>query len=270
LMVVAMIAAAVGLGVVGIRWLAGRAAHGLKAGIFAAFVGILAIAWLTWWIGTMLEHSVFASESSELVGAAVTLAVGAGLLVLAGRWFFRPATEELLGEFEDQGWFTAAGYKKSQGRLVRRGTIVGIGALIACGLWTLTIGHHTLETGPKDWALLVPFSGGSQQFIVLADVRFTLPLLLAAAALWLTYRIVNFPAFADFLIATEAELNKVSWTTRKRLVQDTIVVLTTVVLLTVFLLLVDSLWGWLLSREYIGVLPPAQSQQQQEQKEQPW
>ena len=32
----------------------------------------------------------------------------------------------------------------------------------------------------------------------------------------------------DFLIATEAEMNKVSWTTRKRLVKDTIVVLVTV------------------------------------------
>ena len=51
--------------------------------------------------------------------------------------------------------------------------------------------------------------------------------------LWRAWRgMVNFPAFADFLIATEAEMNKVSWTTRKRLVQDTIVVLTTVVLMT--------------------------------------
>ncbi len=34
-------------------------------------------------------------------------------------------------------------------------------------------------------------------------------------ALWLAWRVVNVPSFADFLIATEAELNKVSWTTRR-------------------------------------------------------
>lgn len=272
LMIVVMIAAAIGLGVTGIRWLAGHSAHGLKAGVFTAAVGILGIAWLTWWVGTLLEEPLSAasvSESSRLVGTALTLAVGVGLFVLAGYWFFRPSTEEYLASFEDQGWFTAQSYKKSQGRLVRRGTIVGILAIAGTGIWTL-LSHHTLETGPKDWAFVIPFAGG-RQFTALADVRFTVPLLLAAASLWLAYRFVNLPVFADFLIATEAELNKVSWTTRKRLVQDTIVVLTCVILLTLFLFFVDVLWGWILSSRYIGVLQVDQgAQQQQEQKEQPW
>src|SRR2546430_6963945 len=42
-----------------------------------------------------------------------------------------------------------------------------------------------------------------------SHVSITLPLLLAAASLWLAYRVVNYPTFADFLIATEAEMNKV-------------------------------------------------------------
>ena len=74
-------------------------------------------------------------------------------------------------------------------------------------------------------------------------------LLLAAMGIWFAWRAVNFPTFADFLIATEAELNKVSWTSRKRLVQDTIVVLVTLFLFTIFLLVVDATWGWVLSRE---------------------
>jgi preprotein translocase SecE subunit len=86
-----------------------------------------------------------------------------------------------------------------------------------------------------------------------------LPLLLAACTLWLAYRIVHYPAFADFLIATEAELNKVSWTTRKRLVQDTIVVLTTMLFLTLFLFVVDLVWFKLLSAPWIGVLQAGQS-----------
>ena len=73
-------------------------------------------------------------------------------------------------------------------------------------------------------------------------VQFTVPLLILAGSIWLAWRVVNLPVFADFLIATEAELNKVSWTTRKRLVQDTIVVLVTVVLMAVFLFAMDLVW----------------------------
>jgi preprotein translocase SecE subunit len=93
-----------------------------------------------------------------------------------------------------------------------------------------------------------------QSFMLLPHLRFTVPLLLAALALWFAFRAVHFAPFADFLIATEAELNKVSWTTRKRLVQDTIVVLVTVFLLALFLFLIDILWGWILSSDYIRVL----------------
>lgn len=91
-------------------------------------------------------------------------------------------------------------------------------------------------------------------FTLLPSVKFTVPLLFAAIALWFAWRVVNLPVFADFLIATEAELNKVSWTTRARLYQDTVVVLSAVILLTLFLLLVDVTWSKLLSWEPIGVL----------------
>jgi len=90
---------------------------------------------------------------------------------------------------------------------------------------------------------------------ILPDLQFTIPLVLIAATLWFAWRVVNYPQFADFLIATEAEINKVSWTTRRALVRDTIVVLTSLILLTVFLFVVDIFWGWLLSHPWIGVLP---------------
>jgi preprotein translocase SecE subunit len=89
---------------------------------------------------------------------------------------------------------------------------------------------------------------------LLPHMKYTVPLLLALLTLWVGWRGVNVPMFADFLIATEAELNKVSWTTRKRLYQDTIVVLTTVVLMAVFLLAADFVWSWTLTR--LGVLQP--------------
>jgi preprotein translocase SecE subunit len=82
---------------------------------------------------------------------------------------------------------------------------------------------------------------------LLPGVKYTLPLLLIALALWGAWRIVNLPTFADFLIATEAELNKVSWITRKKLIQDTIVVLVTVVLMAIFLFFMDQIWRVLLT-----------------------
>ena len=91
-----------------------------------------------------------------------------------------------------------------------------------------------------------------QTFTVVPGVRFVMPLILGAVALWFGWRLVNQPAFADFLIATEAELNKVSWTPRRRLVQDTIVVLVTTLLITFFLLFADLIWSQLLTR--VGVL----------------
>ena len=82
--------------------------------------------------------------------------------------------------------------------------------------------------------------------------RFGLPAAFAAVLGWVVFRIVHFPPFAEFLIATEAEMNKVSWTSKDDLIRATTVVLTTVVLMAVFLFLVDTLWTFIL--RLIGVL----------------
>jgi preprotein translocase SecE subunit len=103
---------------------------------------------------------------------------------------------------------------------------------------------------------------------LLYKLHLILPVLLGIAAVWIAWRIVNIPAFADFLIATEAEMNKVSWTNRRRLFQDTIVVLTTVFLFTAFLFVVDVVWIQVLSMRGVKVLliDPRAEQQKQQQK----
>jgi preprotein translocase SecE subunit len=268
LQLLVMLGAALGLTFLGLR-LVGKPEKGLKAGIFLGCVALLGVAWATWLVGRILEGLFFADESRWTAGIVVTLVMGACLLYLAIRYILRPGFEDVALTLEEQGWFTLEGYKRSQGQRVRRGTMLGVLILAGCGIYTL-LAHRTLESGGKDWVWQVPFSGG-QQVTVLSDLRFTVPLLLAAAALWLAYRIVNFPTFADFLIATEAEINKVSWTTRKRLVQDTIVVLTTVILFTVFLFVVDILWGFILTK--VGVLQSSDAGQPgQEQRDEtlPW
>jgi preprotein translocase SecE subunit len=272
LMIVLMLAAAIAVGYLGMRLVGFDPPHGFRAGIFTAAAGLTSICFCTWIVGRILEAIL--TQGTHAIGAIVTAACGIALVFLAVRRFLRPDTEDLLITIEDQGWFSMAGYKKSQGQRVRRGTMLGILALAGCGIYTL-ISHKTLVYGLEGdnnfnyWYVYIPFSG-LDPVPLLRDVRFTIPLLLAAASLWFAYRVVNFPTFADFLIATEAELNKVSWTSRKRLVQDTIVVLTTVVLMTIFLFVIDILWGFLLSR--VGVLQSdsGENQPKSGQQAQPW
>jgi preprotein translocase SecE subunit len=108
---------------------------------------------------------------------------------------------------------------------------------------------------------------------LLPSIQFTVPLLMLAAGIWLAWRIVNVPVFADFLIATEAEMNKVSWTTQRRLVQDTIVVLVTVVLMAFYLFGMDVMWKSVLSWQPIGVLKISSEDQReaaQPPEDRPW
>ena len=150
---------------------------------------------------------------------------------------------------EEQGWFSLFSYKPAQGLKARRYTLIGLLLVGWTGIYSLM--NHTLLGG--NWVWNVPFAGTA--VTLLTDIGYTLPILLAAAVFWLAWRAVNVPTFADFLIATEVEMNKVSWSSRKRLIQDTVVVLVFVILMTLFLMVVDFFWGWLLSRSIIGVLP---------------
>ena len=78
-----------------------------------------------------------------------------------------------------------------------------------------------------------------------------IPAILLAILAWLIFRVVHYPPFAEFLIATEAEMNKVSWTTKESLYRSTLVVLSTVLLLAVYLFVID--WFWLFLLRMVGV-----------------
>jgi preprotein translocase SecE subunit len=153
--------------------------------------------------------------------------------------------------------------------------------LVVCGIFTM-ITHATLRTG-LGWYIVKPFSDGVLQtatdpwvvvapfstssYVFLYHITLTLPVLILIVAGWFSWRLVNWPTFGDFLIATEAEMNKVSWTTRKRLYQDTIVVLATVILMTVFLFVIDIVWIKILTSPIVDVLkhdPQAAAQKNQQ------
>jgi preprotein translocase subunit SecE len=121
-------------------------------------------------------------------------------------------------------------YKPMQGWYARLYTGLGLGLIVAAGAWRVY--EASLEYSPL-W-------------------RVGLPAAFALVLAWIIFRIVHFPPFAEFLIATEAEMNKVSWTNKDDLIRATTVVLTTVVLMALFLFLVDRLWTFIL--QMIGVL----------------
>lgn len=121
-------------------------------------------------------------------------------------------------------------YKPLQGRRARLATAIGLGAVVLLGLVQL---YYQLGDYPRTTQLAVPVVVG-------------------AVLGWLLYRVVEYPPFVEFLIATEAEMNKVSWTSKDELRRATIVVLVTVALMAFFLFGVDFVWQFLL--KMIGVI----------------
>jgi preprotein translocase SecE subunit len=261
-LIIVLVTAAAGLLIGGLAIAGPNPPDGLRAGVFTILAGVLAIFLATVAAGQLLERYLFKTANGQMIGLALTLAVGIGLLYLAVRYMLKPAFGQFLITFEHQGWFRTKTYKVNQGQKVRRLTILGILILVFTGIWTLW-SHNTLV---GNWTIHLPFARtefGPRFVTLLPDIAFTVPLLLAIAGIWVAWRAANFPVFADFLIATEAEMNKVSWTNRRRLVQDTIVVLITVFMFAVFLLVVDQAWGWLLTRETLfgGIVPKPRAAQ---------
>lgn len=217
---------------------------GLRGGIFVVMALAVVFFFVVRAVGLNFEGSS--------AGVPIT-AVAAFALLAAGYYLlFSARGQDFMIAIEHQGWFSTLGYKKTQGIRTRRYTLIGILLIGWTGVIALS-NSPFLADASKPLVFDLPFTDAV--FTALPSVGYTLPVILAVLAFWVSWRAVNVPMFSDFLIATEAEMNKVSWSTRKQLVQDTIVVLTTVFLLTAFLFVVDWFWGTLLSSYPINVLP---------------
>ena len=115
-------------------------------------------------------------------------------------------------------------YKRSQGKVARQVTFAAASIVVALGAYRL-----------MEWL----------------SVKLEYPLAayaIAGAVLlvgcWIAYRVVNYPQFADFLIAVEAEMAKVSWPTRTELVRSSIVVIIVIFVLAAILFCYDVFWNW--------------------------
>ncbi|MBN1394055.1 MAG: preprotein translocase subunit SecE [Pirellulales bacterium] len=110
--------------------------------------------------------------------------------------------------------------------------------------------------GGKEAAGVIQAQGSDSVNI---GLQYLVPGVLFFASLWSIYRLVNVPAFADFLIAVEAEMNKVSWPASSELFRSSIVVLIFIFALAIILAVYDFGWS-VLFRKVLHVLPEAAPQ----------
>lgn len=111
-------------------------------------------------------------------------------------------------------------YKKGQGRYTRIITFVSVMVLAVAGAAALS----------DKLAGISPY------------IRFGVPTALVGALGLLMFWLMNRPKTADFLIATEGEMKKVSWSSRKEVVGSTKVVIVTTFIMAALLFAVDLLF----------------------------
>jgi len=252
MLLIAMVAVTVGLGLFGIAVAGPNPPHGIRGSIFLGISLMVSVFFVGRGLLLIVERMMVKFD----VGHLFSLLFVGLLTYLLFRFVASTRMQRWSVGLEESGWFDTGSFKRTQGLRVRRFTVLGILLLLGSGVYTM-VQSSVLPAGALQFDM--PFT--DSLLTLLPDARLTVPALLVALTLWFAWRVVNYPVFADFLIATEAEINKVSWTPRARLIQDTIVVLITVFIITLFLFLVDIFWGWFLSRDFIWVLPTSEETQ---------
>lgn len=113
------------------------------------------------------------------------------------------------------GMFNTSRYKRSQGKVARQLTLAALAVMVAVGAWKLSsLGEGNVE-------------------------EYVTPMVVLAVGWWASFRIVNLPKFADFLISVEAEMNKVSWPDRSELWRASLVVIIVIFFLAALLFTYD-------------------------------
>jgi preprotein translocase SecE subunit len=82
------------------------------------------------------------------------------------------------------------------------------------------------------------------QFKVDPNVAIAVSAVVAALLALLSWRLMNKPSNVDFLVATDSEMKKVNWTSRKDLFGATKVVILFMFLIAAILLLIDIVFGY--------------------------
>jgi len=137
-------------------------------------------------------------------------------------------------------------YQWKQGRVLRRATA---GAIVLAFLLASQALYHSVLYDLGQTGAWFPFLPASiQQW----PVGYWLAGLMGLVGLWVAFRAVNYPEFADFLIDVESEMTKVTWPTWAELQRATVVVLGTMFIFSALLFGYDVAWQKFL--ELTGVL----------------
>ena len=143
--------------------------------------------------------------------------------------------------------FRAGLYKSSQGKVSRQVTLAALAISIALAALQIHEGLKLNQTLTKLVSLISGASAGDSNFDSIRSMFvYGLPIFALAAGLWFSFRLVNYPKFADFLIAVEAEMAKVSWPSRGELVRSSLVVIFVIFALASILAGYDFLWVFVL------------------------
>ncbi|MDZ4755165.1 MAG: preprotein translocase subunit SecE [Phycisphaerae bacterium] len=128
-------------------------------------------------------------------------------------------------------------YKSGQGYYTRMGTTIGAGLLSLLGLWWLW-----------KYAIQIQIEGVNENYVAAGIC------LLVGGVItgFLYYFVFSKPSTGDFLIATEGEMKKVNWSTRREIFGSTGVVIGVMLVMTCFIYVVDLIFVQLFT--YIGVL----------------
>jgi len=109
-------------------------------------------------------------------------------------------------------------YKRSQGKNSRLWTAMTLMLIVAVGCWRL---HEKLLVFDDVW------------------LDTMIPAVVCAVFAALIYWLSNKPVIANFLIAAEGEIKKVSWSSRKEIINSTVIVISVVAIMATGLGLVD-------------------------------
>jgi preprotein translocase SecE subunit len=93
---------------------------------------------------------------------------------------------------------------------------------------------------------------------------------LSIIGFFLIWRLVNVPSFADFLIATDSEMSKVSWPPLKKLWRDTLVVVTGMFLMGGMIMAMDWVWRGVLTSISVLQFPATTDDKNRSEDLKPW
>jgi len=154
--------------------------------------------------------------------------------------------------------FSVSIYKRNQGKVARQVTFAALAIALLLGVWRLSqllpiwfggggasaVGDSLGGAGSLGWS-------GSLSGADLGVLRIGVPAVLGLLAAWVCYRIVNVPWFADFLIAVESEMTKVSWPSKDEVIRSSAVVIFLIFALAAILAGYDLFW-WSVLRSLQG------------------